>query len=88
MTPWQVYLLRCSDGSLYCGVTTDLDRRLREHNQGVGSRYARSRLPVHLVWSSGELRKSEAFREERRIKRLSKVMKEELVADGSYYSVC
>ena len=79
---WMVYLLRCSDDSLYCGATTDLDRRLREHNQGVGSRYTRSRLPVHLVWSSCELSKSEAFKEEYRIKRLSKLMKEELV-DGA-----
>ncbi len=75
---WRVYLLRCSDNSLYCGVTTDIERRLSEHNLGVGSRYTRTRLPVRLVWSSGELTKSEAFKEEYRIKRLSKVMKEEM----------
>jgi putative endonuclease len=73
---WRVYLLRCFDGSLYCGVTTDIERRLSEHNQGVGSRYTRTRLPVRLVWQSRELSKSEAFKEEYRIKRLSKVMKE------------
>ncbi|MDR3603267.1 MAG: GIY-YIG nuclease family protein [Syntrophaceae bacterium] len=84
MTPWNVYLLRCSDDSLYCGATTDIERRLREHNQGVGCRYTRSRLPVRLVWSSLELSKSEAFREEYRIKRLSKLIKEELIDDGSY----
>ena len=76
---WRVYLLRCSDNSLYCGVTTDAERRLHEHNQGVGSRYTRTRLPVSLVWSSGELTKSEAYKEEYRIKRLSKVMKEGIV---------
>ena len=75
---WRVYLLRCSDNSLYCGVTTDIERRLSEHNQGVGSRYTRTRLPVRLVWQSRELTKSEAFKEEYRIKRLSKVMKEEM----------
>lgn len=80
MVSWKVYLLRCSDDSLYCGVTTEMDRRFQEHNQGVGSRYTRSRLPVRLVWSSGELSKSEAFSEEYRIKRMSKVMKEKLVA--------
>ena len=80
---WQVYLLRCSDNSLYCGVTTDIGRRLSEHNLGVGSRYTRTRLPVRLVWSSGELTKSEAFKEEYRIKRLSKLLKEELVAGVS-----
>jgi len=82
MTSWQVYLLRCSDHSLYCGTTTDLERRVQEHNQGVGSRYTKSRLPVRLVWSSLELSKSEAFREEYRIKRLSKVLKERMVGEG------
>jgi predicted GIY-YIG superfamily endonuclease len=76
---WRVYLLRCSDDSLYCGATTDIERRLQEHNQGKGARYTRSRLPVELVWRSGELTKSDAFREEYRIKRLSKVAKEEMV---------
>ena len=76
---WRVYLLRCSDDSLYCGVTTDVDRRLSEHNSNVGARYTRSRLPVRLVWSSGELIKSEAFKEEYRIKRLSKTMKEGII---------
>ena len=79
---WRVYLLRCTDGSLYCGVTTKIERRLSEHNRGVGSRYTRTRLPVRLVWSSGELSKSEAFKEEYRIKRLSKVMKEGIVDAG------
>ncbi|MCX5873087.1 MAG: GIY-YIG nuclease family protein [Deltaproteobacteria bacterium] len=82
MTSWKVYLLRCSDGSLYCGTTTDIERRVQQHNQGVGSRYTRSRLPVRLVWSSRELSKSEAFKEEYRIKRISKDMKEQLVAVG------
>ena len=79
---WRVYLLRCSDNSLYCGATTDIERRLTEHNGGVGSRYTRTRLPVRLVWSSGELTKSEAFKEEYRIKRLSKVMKEGIIDAG------
>ena len=82
MTSWQVYLLRCSDGSLYCGTTTDLERRAQEHNQGVGSRYTKSRLPVRLVWSSLELSKSAAFREEFRIKHLHKVLNERMGAEG------
>jgi len=82
MKSWLVYLLRCSDDSLYCGTTTDLERRVQEHNQGVGSRYTKSRLPVRLVWSSLELSKSVAFREEYRIKRLSKVLKERMVGEG------
>ena len=47
--PWFVYLLRCADGTLYCGVTTDLDRRLAEHNAGTGARYTRARRPVALA---------------------------------------
>ena len=80
---WKVYLLRCSDDSLYCGTTTDIERRLHEHNHGIGARYTRSRLPVRLVWSSCDLTKSVAFKEEYRIKRLSKLLKEELVAGVS-----
>ena len=50
MMSWFVYILRCSDNSLYCGITTDLDRRIEAHNSGTGARYTRSRLPVQLVW--------------------------------------
>ena len=78
MTLWYVYLIRCSDGSLYCGTTTDLKRRVLEHNEGRGSRYTRSRLPVSLVWSSAAMSKSEAYSEEYRIKRLTKAAKEYL----------
>ena len=79
---WRVYLLRCFDGSLYCGITTDIERRLSKHNRCVGARYTRTRLPVRMVWSSGELTKAEAFKEEYRIKRLSKVMKEGIIDAG------
>ena len=51
-----VYLLRCADGTLYCGWTTDLERRLAAHNAGRASRYTRSRLPVELAWSAGAAR--------------------------------
>ncbi|MBN1883563.1 MAG: GIY-YIG nuclease family protein [Deltaproteobacteria bacterium] len=47
--PWCVYLVECSDGTLYCGVTTDISRRLAEHNRGTASRYTRGRRPVVLV---------------------------------------
>jgi putative endonuclease len=81
---WKVYLLRCSDDSLYCGTTSDVERRLQKRNQGTGARYTRSKLPVEPVWLSDELAKWDAFKEEYRIKRLSKIMKEELVAGGTY----
>jgi putative endonuclease len=79
MACWNVYLLRCSDNSLYCGITTDLRKRVRDHNAGIGSRYTRARLPVRLVWLSQEMSKSEAFKEEYRIKHLRKTAKEKLV---------
>ena len=47
--------LRCSDGSLYCGATNDLERRVQEHNLGIGAHYTKSRLPDRLVWSSRKL---------------------------------
>jgi putative endonuclease len=74
-----VYLLRCGDGSLYCGWTTDPDRRAREHGAGTASRYTRSRLPVEVVWTRACADRSEALREERRIKRLPRAAKWALV---------
>lgn len=65
-----VYLLRCADGTLYCGWTTDVQRRLGEHQAGTASRYTRSRLPVSLAWSKAMASRGEALREEHRIKRL------------------
>ena len=65
-----VYLLRCADGSLYCGWSTDPERRLRQHLAGTASRYTRRRLPVELVYTREFATRSEAMREEVRIKRL------------------
>ncbi len=74
-----VYLLLCADESLYCGWTTDLDRRLQEHRAGSASRYTRSRLPVELAWSVQVSSRPEALREEARIKCLTRAEKLELV---------
>ena len=68
--PAFVYLLRCADGSLYCGWSTDPDRRFSEHQRGVASRYTRTRRPVEMVWTREFETRSEAMREEVRIKRL------------------
>jgi putative endonuclease len=75
-----VYLLRCADDSLYCGWTTDVDRRLAEHGAGSASRYTRSRLPVELAAVFEAADRSAAMREEARIKRLSRSAKLELIA--------
>lgn len=70
MTAWSVYLLKCADKSLYCGVTTDIDTRLLKHNQGTASRYTRSRRPVTLAAVRKNLEKSAAFKLEYQIKQL------------------
>jgi putative endonuclease len=74
-----VYLLRCVDDTLYCGWTNDLERRVAAHAAGTASRYTRSRLPVELIWSRPMATRSEAMREEARIKRLSRAKKLALV---------
>jgi putative endonuclease len=70
-----VYLLRCADDTLYCGWTTDVERRVREHGAGTASRYTRTRLPVELAWSTPVASRAEALREEHRIKGLSRAEK-------------
>ena len=70
-----VYLLRCADDSLYCGWTTDLDRRLAAHEAGTASRYTRSRRPVELATVIEVADRSAALREEARIKRLPRSAK-------------
>ena len=65
-----VYLLRCADGTLYCGWSTDPERRLRQHQAGTASRYTRTRRPVELVYTREFATRSEAMREEVRIKRM------------------
>lgn len=77
-----VYLLRCRDGSLYCGWTSDLDRRLRVHSAGRASRYTASRLPVSVVLAQPMADRGAARREEARIKRLTRAQKLALVAAG------
>jgi putative endonuclease len=74
-----VYLLRCSDDSLYCGWTTDVERRLAAHREGRASRYTRSRRPVELAAVIAVADRSAALREEARIKRLPRASKLELV---------
>ena len=74
-----VYLLRCSDDSLYCGWALDVEKRLAEHQLGTASRYTRSRLPVKLAWSMQVESRSAALREEARIKRLPRAEKLRLI---------
>lgn len=69
---WFVYLLRCSDDTLYCGITNDLERRIKQHNEGKGAKYTRGRGPVALIKSFTCDSKSEALKLEYKIKQLSR----------------
>lgn len=77
---YTVYILRCSDGSLYTGIALDLPSRLKVHETKKGSKYVRTRLPFKLVYKKEYPDKSSALKEEIRIKKLSKILKEQLIA--------
>jgi putative endonuclease len=76
---WFVYILRCADLTLYTGITTDVERRLAEHNAGTGARYTRARLPVELIHAEPAADRSSASRREAAIKRLPRAAKLALV---------
>ena len=67
---WVVYLVRCADESLYCGITKNIERRLAAHNSGKGAKYTKSRMPVEMAGVSSKMNKSEALRLERHIKQI------------------
>ena len=77
---WYVYFLRCSDNSIYTGITNDLKQRVTRHNQGKGSKYTASRRPVKLVYQEKHPDKSSALKRESYLKGLDKDQKEEMVA--------
>jgi putative endonuclease len=77
---WTVYFLRCNDNSLYTGITTDIKRRLHQHNNTkLGAKYTRARRPVKLVYSETAIDKSTASKREYQLRTLSKIKKEQLV---------
>lgn len=76
---YQVYILRCSDGTYYTGQTKDLDKRIVAHNRGSGARYTRGRGPVQLVYRVEIATLKEAFLLECKIKRMSRAGKERLI---------
>ncbi len=78
---WHVYILRCADGTLYTGITTDLERRLKEHNSSDrGARYTRSRRPVRLAWSEKAENHAAASRREYDIRKMNRHGKLALLA--------
>ena len=77
---WHVYILECADGSLYTGITNNLEKRLETHNKGKGAKYTRSRLPVKLVWAVETGFKKSAMMLEFHIKSYSRKEKLELIS--------
>jgi putative endonuclease len=83
MDKWFMYVVRCSDGSLYAGVTKNLKRRVLEHNYGTrGAKYTRSRRPVEVVYEEECSDHSDALKKEWAFKKLSKTRKERRVAES------
>lgn len=89
MLDWHLYLVRCHDGSLYTGITTDVVRRFAEHqeNNDAGAKYLRGRGPLMLVFQKKLGSRSLALGVESKVKKLSKVRKEALISTGQHIEV-
>jgi putative endonuclease len=79
---WAVYIVLCRDGSLYCGISTDVEARVEKHNQGKGAKYTAGRRPVFLVWWSEHFTHSNALKLERKIKSMKRSEKWRLVKEN------
>lgn len=78
--PWQLYILRCGDGTLYTGITTDVEKRLEAHRAGKGAKYTRGRSPLEVVYREACGTRSDALKRELEIKALSRAEKEALLS--------
>lgn len=77
-----VYILKCSDDTLYTGFTVDLEKRIKTHNKGMGAKYTRGRTPVNLVYKEVYPTKSEALKREYKIKQLTRDQKIQIIKGG------
>ncbi len=84
---WVVYLLECDDKTIYCGITNNLNNRLKQHRgeKPGGAKYTRSRMPLKLVYFEGKESRSEALKRELSIKKMSKSAKIELIEKFNIY---
>ena len=76
---WKLYILRCGDGTLYTGITTDVARRLEAHRTGKGAKYTRGRGPLELVYTETCANHSEALKRELKVKAMTREEKEALI---------
>lgn len=79
MSQWSVYLLQCADTTFYIGISTDVDKRLANHNAGLGAKYTRGRLPVVCVWREVAASESAARKREYELKQWSRAQKKALI---------
>jgi predicted GIY-YIG superfamily endonuclease len=80
---WFIYIVECADSSLYTGIARDLDARIKVHNDGLGAKYTRGRLPVKLIYSEATESRSSALRREYEIKQLPRHAKLALLGANS-----
>ena len=81
------YMVKCSDGTLYTGWTTNLEHRVKAHNDGAGAKYTRSRSPVELVYYEEYANKAEAMKREYSIKQLTRKQKEKLIENKNMCTI-
>lgn len=82
---WQLYILRCGDGTLYTGIAVDARKRLEAHRSGRGAKYTRGRGPLEMVYCESGLTHSEALRREAALKRLPREEKKRLIAGNNFH---
>ena len=81
---WYMYVLECADDTLYCGSTNQLDRRIKQHQDGKGAKYTRGRLPVKMVFSMERANRSEAQKAEAAFKKLGRGQKLAAIRKGEW----
>jgi putative endonuclease len=81
---WYFYILKCRDTSFYCGITNNLSERLKEHNEGEGAKYTKTRLPVKLIYFEKHSDKSSACKREIEVKGWRREKKEKLLMDSPH----
>lgn len=79
---WYLYILRCGDGTLYTGITTDVEKRFRAHSQGKGAKYTRGRGPLQLAYQEACGSHADALRREAAVKRLNREQKEQMIMNA------
>lgn len=79
---WYLYILRCADGTLYTGITTDVEKRLEQHRCGKGAKYTRGRAPLELIYREECGSHSQALKRECAVKALKRQQKQALVTEG------